>query len=102
MFQFRRQAQPTAEQYERFLSGFGEQQRVLELAQQDGVGISEEQVEILEQNDSVSLQSSHGVQDFQRVVVVLDLFGLRVDEAAHHRPVAEGVGWLAVLLRGGV
>ena len=71
-FQFRGQAQTATQDDEGLVLGFGSLQNVLELADEDGVGILQEQVEVAQEDDGLFLQILDGDKGFQRVVGCLD------------------------------
>ena len=91
MFQFRREAETTAEDHQQLLLQLGMEQRVFEFTQQDGVRISEEEMEVPEQHDRLLRQVFDGLQRFQWVIGVVHGLGLHVDQPIHHGPEVQAV-----------
>ena len=90
-FQFRGEDHTAAQENQGFGFCLGLLQHVFELADEDGVGVLEEQVEVAEENYGLLLHISDGNQGFKWVVggVVGTLF--HIHEAIHHRPEDEVV-----------
>ena len=82
-FQFRRQDHTATQDDQGLGFGLGHLQHVFELADEDGVGVLEEQVEVPEQNQGFLLHVLYGDQGFQRIVGGVVGAFLRVHQAIH-------------------